>query len=185
AYIAARGGTLLTPFEKGCKRLKIRCIEGHKWETTIHNLLCYNAWCPKCSYKYRAYQRKLKTWNKVVETIKKMKGTLITTMDTFEGVKGKVTFTCPKGHTVTMCTTTLITKGVCKKCDSRAGRQKVDPDLIVQAFDIAGLTLLDPPIHGVRRTKYRAIDDKGTIKHVYAFWIIQQAMKKGLIKIYE
>jgi hypothetical protein len=45
----ARGGRVLAFFVDGRSRARLRCAEGHEWETQAAVVTCMDGWCPTCA----------------------------------------------------------------------------------------------------------------------------------------
>ncbi len=99
-FIESKGGKLLNRKYKGPKqKLRIKCEEGHIWET-CYNCIRDGSWCSECYRlsRFLTNEEKLKGFNRVCEIAESKKGKCLSKLSDYKNTMSKLLFECFKEH---------------------------------------------------------------------------------------
>lgn len=128
AIIAAKGGTVVgDTFRDGkYQKAPVRCMKGHEWSPSFHNLVNCDSWCPEC------YGNKPLTLDAIREIVEDRGGKLLSTK--YKGNKEHLDVECENGHQWQVMPMNLKNHGSwCPHCKINVGEELVRASL-AEAF---------------------------------------------------
>lgn len=109
--VESKGGIILSDiYISSQKPLRVRCGNGHEWDTT-RDMIIHNRWCPKCNGNSNEGRRE-----EVIKYIKEKGGQLV---GEYVKSRSKITIRCSEGHEWTVAPYWLTDNNWCRKCTDR------------------------------------------------------------------